>query len=120
MPGASGLDVLREPKLADASIPVLLLTAYGSIDEAVTAMKEGAFDFLQKPIDLDHLKLLVQRAAREQELLRENLLLREEYTERYGLPRIVGEHASIREISQQIQRIAATDSTALLLRESRP
>jgi DNA-binding NtrC family response regulator len=118
MPGASGLDVLRETKHADATIPVILLTAFGSVEEAVTAMKEGAFDFLQKPVDLDHLKLLVQRAARQQELLRENLLLREEYTARYGFPRIVGEHASIREISQQIQRLAATDSTALLLGES--
>ena len=118
MPGASGLDVLRETKQADAAIPVILLTAFGSVEEAVTAMKEGAFDFLQKPVDLDHLKLLVQRAARQQEMLRENLLLREEYTARYGFPRIVGEHTSIREISQQIQRIAATDSTALLLGES--
>jgi len=118
MPGASGLDVLRETKHADAAIPVILLTAFGSVEEAVTAMKEGAFDFLQKPVDLDHLKLLVQRAARQQEMLRENLLLREEYTARYGFPRIVGEHTSIREISQQIQRIAATDSTALLLGES--
>ena len=118
MPGASGLEVLRETKRADAAIPVILLTAFGSVEEAVTAMKEGAFDFLQKPVDLDHLKLLVQRAARQQEMLRENLLLREEYTARYGFPRIVGEHASIREISQQIQRIAATDSTALLLGES--
>jgi DNA-binding NtrC family response regulator len=118
MPGASGLDVLRATKEADATIPVILLTAFGSVEEAVTAMKEGAFDFLQKPVDLDHLKLLVQRGARQQELLRENLLLREEYTARYGFPRIVGEHASIREISQQIQRIAATDSTALLLGES--
>jgi DNA-binding NtrC family response regulator len=118
MPGASGLDVLRETKQADATIPVILLTAFGSVEEAVTAMKEGAFDFVQKPVDLDHLKLLVQRAARQQELLRENLLLREEYAARYGFPRIVGEHASIREISQQIQRIAATDSTALLLGES--
>src|ERR1700757_200840 len=118
MPGASGLDVLRETKQADSTIPVILLTAFGSVEEAVTAMKAGAFDFLQKPVDLDHLKLLVQRAARQQELLRENLLLREEYTARYGFPRIVGEHASIREISQQIQRLAATDSTALLLGES--
>jgi DNA-binding NtrC family response regulator len=118
MPGASGLDVLRETKQADSTIPVILLTAFGSVEEAVTAMKEGAFDFLQKPVDLDHLKLLVQRAARQQEMLRENLLLREEYAARYGFPRIVGEHASIRGISQQIQRIAATDSTALLLGES--
>ena len=118
MPGASGLDVLRATKSADATIPVLLLTAFGSVEEAVTAMKEGADDFLQKPVDLDHLKLLVQRAARQQELLRENLLLREEYSARYGFPRIVGEHASIREVSQQIQRVAGTDSTVLLLGES--
>jgi DNA-binding NtrC family response regulator len=118
LPGASGLDVLRATKQADATIPVILLTAFGSVEEAVTAMKEGAFDFLQKPVDLDHLKLLVQRAAQQQELLRENLLLREEYATRYGFPRIVGEHASIREVSQQIQRVAGTDSTALLLGES--
>src|SRR5436853_2114649 len=118
MPGASGLDVLRETKHADGAIPVFLLTAYGSVEEAVAAMKEGAFDFLQKPVDLEHLKLLVQRAARQQELLRENLLLREEYSTRYGFPRIVGEHPSIREVSQQIQKVAATDSTCLLLGES--
>src|ERR1700732_3420764 len=118
MPGASGLDVLRATKDADATIPVILLTAFGSVEEAVTAMKEGAFDFLQKPVDLDHLKLLVQRGARQQELLRENLLLREEFATRYGFPRIVGEHAAIREVSQQIQRVAATESTVLLLGES--
>lgn len=118
MPGASGLEVLRESKAADATIPVLLLTAFGSVEEAVTAMKEGAFDFLQKPVDLDHLKLLVERAARSQEMMRENLLLREEYAARYGFPRIVGEHASIREMSSQIQRVAVTDATCLLLGES--
>src|ERR1700737_2299963 len=118
MPGASGLDVLRAAKQADATIPVILLTAFGSVEEAVTAMKEGAFDFLQKPVDLDHLKLLVQRAAQQQELMRENLILREEYSTRYGFPRILGEHASIREVSQQIQRVSATDSTVLLLGES--
>src|ERR1700680_4739004 len=118
MPGASGLDVLRETKHPDAPIPVILLTAFGSVEEAVTAMKEGAFDFIQKPVDLDHLKLLVERAARQQELLRENLLLREEYTARYGFPRLVGEHASMQQASQMVQRVAVTDSTALLLGES--
>src|SRR5258708_25972531 len=75
MPGAAGLDVLRESKNADATMPVILLTAFGSVEEAVTAMIEGAFDFLQKPFDLDHLELLVHRAGRLQELLREHLLL---------------------------------------------
>src|ERR1700736_4892761 len=118
MPGASGLDVLRATKQADATIPVILLTAFGSVDEAVTAMKEGAFEFLQKPVDLDHLHLLVKRAAQQQELLRENLLLREEYTARYGFPRIIGEHSSMQASTMQVQRVAATDSTILLLGES--
>ena len=118
LPGSSGLDILRESKQADPSVPVILITAFGSIEDAVTAMKEGAFDFVQKPVDLDHLDLLVARAAREQELLRENLLLREEYAQRYGFPRIVGEHPSMKAATQQAQRVAATDSTVLLLGES--
>jgi len=118
LPGNSGLDVLREARRAEPTLPVIIMTAYGSVDEAVTAMKEGAFDFIQKPVDLDHLKLLLERAARQQELLRENLLLREEYAERYGFPRIVGEHPSMKEASQMAQRVAATDSTVLLLGES--
>jgi len=118
LPGATGLDVLREVKQFDATIPVLLMTAFGSVEEAVTAMKEGAFDFLQKPIDLDHLKLQMERAARQQELLRENLLLREEYSTRYGFPRIIGDHPAMKDAGQMVQRVAVADSTVLLLGES--
>ncbi|MBZ5695028.1 MAG: sigma-54 dependent transcriptional regulator [Acidobacteriia bacterium] len=118
LPGHSGLDVLREARRVEPTLPVIIMTAYGSVEEAVTAMKEGAFDFIQKPVDLDHLKLLLERATRQQELLRENLLLREEYAERYGFPRIVGEHPAMKEASQMTQRVAATDSTVLLLGES--
>src|ERR1700691_5748613 len=118
LPGNSGIEVLREARRVEPTLPVIIMTAYGSVEEAVTAMKEGAFDFIQKPVDLDHLGILLERAARQQELLRENLLLREEFATRYGFPRIVGEHAAIREVSQQIQRVAATESTVLLLGES--
>ncbi|MGA3293083.1 MAG: sigma-54 dependent transcriptional regulator [Candidatus Acidiferrales bacterium] len=118
LPGSSGLEVLREAKRVEPTLPFILVTAYGSVEEAVMAMKEGAFDFIQKPVDLDHLKLLLERAARQQELLRENLLLREEYAARYGFPRIVGEHPAMKEASQITQRVAATDSTVLLLGES--
>ena len=118
LPGHSGIEVLREARKAEPTLPVILMTAYGSVEEAVTAMKEGAFDFIQKPVDLDHLRLLMERGARQQELLRENLLLREEYAERYGFPRIVGEHASMKEATSMTQRVAATDSTVLLLGES--
>ena len=118
LPGCSGIEVLRETKQADPTIPVILITAYGSVEEAVTAMKEGAYDFIQKPVDLEHLNLLVERASQQQELMRENLLLREEYAERYGFPRIVGEHKSMQEATHQVQRVAATDSTVLLLGQS--
>lgn len=118
LPGNSGIDVLREAHRTEPTLPVILVTAYGSVEEAVTAMKEGAFDFIQKPVDLDHLQLLLERAASQQELLRENLLLREEYASRYGFPRIVGEHAAMQEASQITQRVAAADSTVLLLGES--
>ena len=118
LPGNSGLDVLREARRVEPTLPVILVTAYGSVEEAVTAMKEGAFDFIQKPVDLDHLKLLLERAAKQQELLRENLLLREEYAAHYGFPRIVGEHPRMKDASQMTQRVAATDSTVLLLGES--
>src|ERR1700751_3749768 len=118
LPGSSGLEVFREAPKADPTLPFILVTAYGSVEEAVTAMKEGAFDFIQKPVDLDHLKLLLERAAQQQELLRENLLLREEYAVRYGFPQIVGEHPAMKDASQMTQRVAATDSTVLLLGES--
>jgi DNA-binding NtrC family response regulator len=118
LPGNSGIDVLQEAKRVEPTLPVILVTAYGSVEEAVTAMKQGAFDFIQKPVDLDHLKLLLERAAKQQELLRENLLLREEYAARYGFPRIVGDHPAMKEASQMTQRVAATDSTVLLLGES--
>jgi DNA-binding NtrC family response regulator len=118
LPGHSGIDVLREARKVDAHLPVILVTAYGSVEEAVTAMKEGAFDFIQKPVDLDHLKILLDRGAKQQELLRENLLLREEYAARYGFPRILGEHPAVRAASEMAQRVAATDSTALVLGES--
>src|SRR5260370_2981533 len=118
MPGASGLEVLRESKQADSTIPVILLTAYGSVEEAVSAMKEGAFDFIQKPVDLDHLKLLVERATRQQELLRENLILREEFSARYGFPRIVGESDVMKAVSHQLQHVTPTEATVLLLGQS--
>src|SRR6202451_2960842 len=118
LPGNSGIEVLREARRVEPNLPVILMTAYGSVEEAVTAMKEGAYDFIQKPVDLDHLRLLLERAAKQQELLRENLLLREAYAARYGFPRIVGEHPSMKDASNMTQRVAATDSTVLLLGES--
>ena len=118
MPHGSGLDVLRASKTADAEVPVVLMTAYGSIDEAVQAMKDGAHDFLQKPVDSNHLLLLVERALEQVRLRTENILLREEWSRRYGFPRIIGESDAIKRAVAETQRVAQTDATVLLLGES--
>jgi DNA-binding NtrC family response regulator len=118
MPHGSGLDVLRAAKAADADLPVVLMTAYGSVDEAVQAMKDGAHDFLQKPVDSNHLLLLVERALEQARLRTENVLLREEWSRRYGFPRIIGESDAIKRAVAETQRVATTDTTVLLLGES--
>src|SRR5207302_8558088 len=118
MPNGSGIDVLRAAKNADSDIPVIVMTAYGSIDEAVQAMKDGAHDFLQKPVDSNHLLLLVERALEQSRLRTENILLREEWSKRYGFPRIVGESEAIKRAVAETQRVAQTEATVLLLGES--
>ena len=118
MPNGSGIDVLHASKNADSDVPVIVMTAYGSIDEAVQAMKDGAHDFLQKPVDSNHLLLLVERALEQSRLRTENLLLREEWSKRYGFPRIIGESEAIKRAVGETQRVAKTDATVLLLGES--
>ncbi|HVF56152.1 MAG TPA: sigma-54 dependent transcriptional regulator [Pyrinomonadaceae bacterium] len=118
MPHGSGLDVLRAAQVANPEVPVVLMTAYGSIDEAVQAMKDGAHDFLQKPVDSNHLLLLINRALEAARLRTENILLREEWSRRYGFPRIIGESERIKRVVAETQRVATTDTTVLLLGES--
>ena len=118
MPNGSGLDVLRASRAADGGVPVIVMTAFGSIDEAVQAMKDGAHDFLQKPVDSNHLLLLVERALEQARLRTENILLREEWSRRYGFPRIIGESEAIKRSVSETQRVAQTEATVLLLGES--
>ena len=118
LPGRSGLELLRQAQELDPGMPVVLLTAYGSIEEAVQAMKDGAYDFIQKPVDLAHLKLLLERALLQRQLVRENLLLKEEAAARYGFPRIIAEHPSMVAVARDVQRVAPTETTVLLLGES--
>jgi DNA-binding NtrC family response regulator len=118
MPNGSGLDVLRAARAADGNIPVIVMTAFGSIDEAVQAMKDGAHDFLQKPVDSNHLLLIVERALAQERLRTENILLKEEWSRRYGFPRIIGESEAIKRAVAETQRVAQTEATVLLLGES--
>src|ERR1043166_7067572 len=118
MPHGSGIDVLHASKNADADVPVIVMTAFGSIDEAVQAMKDGAHDFLQKPADSNHLLLLLDSALEQARLRRENVLLREDWSRRYGFPRILGESEAIKRAVAETQRDAQTEATVLLLGES--
>jgi len=118
LPEGDGFGVLRAAKEIDADIPVIVMTAYGSIEDAVTAMKEGAMDFLAKPVDPDHLLLLVNRALEQRRIVTENLLLKEELAVRRGAPQLVGEDPSLRKVFASLQRAATTDATVLLEGES--
>jgi DNA-binding NtrC family response regulator len=118
LPGADGHKVLAAAREADPNLAVIVMTAYGTIEDAVGAIKGGAYDFLPKPVDPDHLILLLRRAAERKALLEENLLLKEEFAERLGFPRIIGESPALVEVSRQIQKAAPTDATILIEGES--
>jgi DNA-binding NtrC family response regulator len=118
LPVGDGFGVLVAAKDADPELPVIVMTAYGAIQDAVSAMKAGAMDFLAKPVDPDHLLLLVERALAQRRLVSEYTLLKEELAQRRGAPVIVGEAQPMKQVSQAIQRAAGTDTTVLLLGES--
>ncbi|HTM05121.1 MAG TPA: sigma-54 dependent transcriptional regulator [Vicinamibacterales bacterium] len=118
LPAGDGFGVLRAAKELDPELQVVVMTAYGSIQDAVTAMREGAMDFLAKPVDPDHLLLMVERAIAQRRMLTEYFILKEELAERRGAPRIIGEDAQLRQVSQQLHRAAGTDATVLLEGES--
>ncbi|MGE3508510.1 MAG: sigma-54-dependent transcriptional regulator [Vicinamibacterales bacterium] len=118
LPEGDGFGVLRAAKELDPEMPVIVMTAFGSIQDAVAAMKEGALDFLAKPVDPDHLLLMVERAAAQRRMAMENILLKEELAARRGAPTIVGENPKLKQVTLSLHRAAATDTTVLIEGES--
>jgi DNA-binding NtrC family response regulator len=118
LPTGDGFGVLRAVKDADPDLPVVVMTAYGSIQDAVAAMKDGALDFLAKPVDPEHLLFVVERALAQRRLLSEYNLLKEEAAKRRGMPAIIGESSAIRHTMQAVQRAAGSETTVLLEGES--
>src|SRR3989441_5175444 len=116
MPGTTGLDVLRELRDRDPEVPVIMVTAHGTVDLAVQAMKQGAYDFLTKPFDPDHVRLTVERALERRRLRRGIEVLSGQVTERYR--EIVGTSAPIAAAGDAAKKAAASRSTVLLLGES--
>jgi len=114
LPGRDGMEVLRATHEISPSAAVIMMTAYGTIDLAVQAMKEGAYDFLCKPVDTNYLLMLISRALERQRLFRENILFRWELADRLAVPEIVGRSPRIREAFQLLEKVAPTSTTVFL------
>jgi DNA-binding NtrC family response regulator len=118
LPGKDGVEVLKAVKAENQLIPVIIMTAFGTIETAVATMREGAFDFITKPFDVDHLILLIKRALENQRLIAENMLLKDEFSGKLGKPIIIGRSREISEVAMKVQKVAPAKTTVLLLGES--
>ncbi|MDE0033422.1 MAG: sigma-54 dependent transcriptional regulator [Deltaproteobacteria bacterium] len=118
MPEMSGLDLLKSCRAVDPEVAVVIMTAYGSIETAVSAMQEGATDYLTKPLNLEELLLRIERIKRSHQLVRENTELRAALQERHRIEGIIGESGQMQEVLDLVRRVAPSDATVLLRGES--
>lgn len=118
LPKKDGFEVLKAAKADNPLLPVIVMTAFGTIETAVKAVKEGAYDFLTKPFDTDHLLVLIKRALDSYRVATENILLKSELADRLGFPRIIGKSKQLQDITSSIQKVAPTNATVLIHGES--
>jgi DNA-binding NtrC family response regulator len=114
MPGIGGMELIEEVKKRQLPVTIIVTTGHGSVDEAVQAMKLGATDFLTKPIDLDHLRHVIQRALRERTLQDEVAALRDQLNARYSFNNILSKSSGMHAIFELIGNVAQTTSTVLI------
>lgn len=120
MPDLSGMELLTEIKKNYPNIPVILITAYGSVSMAVESLKQGAFYFFEKPIfnNLERFVTIIRKAIKTQEMEKEIDSLRREVTEKYSFPNIIGNHPKMVEVFETIEKVSKTDATILIQGES--
>ncbi len=118
LPDGDGLEIVKNLKDIYPHIPVIVMTAYGSIEVAVKAVKDGAYDFITKPFDPEHLLLVIKRAINEKKAEKENLILKKEFDEFLKLPDVVGISRQWNEVMEKIRRVANLKTTVLILGES--
>ena len=118
MANVSGIEALKEIKTVNPSIPIIIMTAYSSVDTAVEAMKLGAYDYLTKPLNFDELQLTIERSLAHQELSKENQSLKQLLASSDALSSIIGTSTPMKELKEMIQAVAPSEATVLILGES--
>ncbi len=118
MPGMDGMEVLKQIKEIAPQTVVIMMTAYASISGAVQAMKEGAYDYVVKPLDVDQLTLMLDRIVEHQRLITENILLRKRLTEQYEFDDIIGRSEAMEEVFETIKAVTDTNATVLITGET--
>ena len=118
MPGITGMDVLKEVTAAKISIPVIVMTAFGTVQTAVEAMRHGAFDYITKPFNLDELMIVLEKALSVSKLQKENVMLKLQLKKKYNFKGLIGDSPPMQAVYEMIEKIADTDSTVLITGES--
>ncbi len=118
LPNAGGLEILKKCIAESPTTPVIMMTAYGNIKDAVEAMQIGAFDYISKPFDLDEVLLTVQRATDLHAITQENIRMKRELSNFYGTPQIIGDSKPMQVVFSLLDKISRTESTVLILGES--
>jgi two-component system NtrC family response regulator len=118
MPGMNGMTLLHEAHRMDPELPVVIMTAYGTVEGAVQAMKEGAVDYILKPVKMEEMEILIEKTLSVRRLQDENRSLRRELQGVYGPTSIVGNHPAIQKVIQLISQVAGTKATVLVQGES--
>ena len=114
----SGIEALKRIKEISPGIPVIIMTAYASVSTAVEALKSGAYDYLTKPLDIDELKILINKALRHKQLEKENIYLREQLKDRFDFSKIIGQSSVMHKLLESIAIVAPTEATVLIIGES--
>src|SRR3989442_7362016 len=118
LPGKSGRDVHKDIKSIDPTLPVIIITAIGALETAVTAIKEGSFDYITKPWNNEKLVVIVNNAVKQRQLMSENAQLRRALKERFGYSKIIGKSEKILKVLDLVTQVAASGTTILFQGES--
>jgi DNA-binding NtrC family response regulator len=118
LPDITGIDILKKAKQLSPAIEVILITGHASAETAVRAMKEGAFDYITKPLNIEELRVIITKAIEKQQILSENISLKKQLRDKYEFSNIIGSSPAMQKVFSRITKVIKTDSTVLVLGDS--